>query len=288
MEQHGTFPIDDMNLRPGQNFYSKLNCYIDGKRSRILGPGAPGYKTLNKSLTFMHYAVAIIWAPLGMVLSLAIWVICCPCCYCAASRVRHKKKSRDRRRAAGCCGCCSSNEILDCSFASVLIPFKGVMPYEDTIGDSPVNTNIHDSQTPGLEAGCWVQFMMNHQQTWWGYVNLRWEWRLASLIPSDVYGASMETTIADLQLLAALAGMTFSDSQYIPATALCGEQITFSQHGSLGLMAYYRSNRENIQQRIILNPPKIESSWLYGCIEACRRGQLDVFQTIQQYSDVKI
>jgi len=91
MEQHGTFSIDDMNFRPGQNFDSKLNCYIDGKRSRILGPGAPGYKTLNKSLTFMHYTVAIIWAPLGMALSLAIWVICCPCCYCAASRVRHKK-----------------------------------------------------------------------------------------------------------------------------------------------------------------------------------------------------
>ncbi|VBB77181.1 Putative protein of unknown function [Podospora comata] len=72
------------------------------------------------------------------------------------------------------------------------------------------------------------------------------------MIPSDIYGATIETTMADVKLLAALPGMSFSSSPGVIARTKCGEMLTKSQHMVLGAVVYYRSGRENIAPKITM------------------------------------
>ncbi|KAK4667027.1 hypothetical protein QC763_305505 [Podospora pseudopauciseta] len=72
------------------------------------------------------------------------------------------------------------------------------------------------------------------------------------MIPSDIYGATIETTMADVELLAALSGMSFSSSPGVIARTKCGEMLTKSQHMVLGAVVYYRSGRENIAPKITM------------------------------------
>lgn len=145
-------------------------------------------------------------------------------------------------------------------------------------------SKIKTSPTPGLEAASWVQFLINYQATWWGHANLRWEWRLASLIPADMYGACAQTTMADLELLATLGGMHFSDSQAIIGRTLCGEQLTVSQHGVLGPTVYYRSSRDNVRAEIKLSRPMF-GGWLLHSVAARRMVDLRPFLTGGTYAN---
>ncbi|KAK4644520.1 hypothetical protein QC761_305505 [Podospora bellae-mahoneyi] len=72
------------------------------------------------------------------------------------------------------------------------------------------------------------------------------------MIPSDIYGATIETTMADVKLLAALSGMSFSSSPGVITRTKCGEMLTKSQHIVLGAVVYYRSGRENIAPNITM------------------------------------
>ncbi|KAK4035228.1 hypothetical protein C8A01DRAFT_38320 [Parachaetomium inaequale] len=120
---------------------------------------------------------------------------------------------------------------------------------------------------PGLESAAWCQFLVNFQDVWWGHANIRWEWRLATMIPLDVYGATIETTMADLRLLAAMGGMHASTDAAILARTRCGEMLMGSHHLVLGRMVYYRLGRENIRPRITGNVLTKTSRFLH-CIVA--------------------
>ena len=69
---------------------------------------------------------------------------------------------------------------------------------------------------------------MSHQAAQWGYASLPWEWRLASMIPADVYDASAETTLADLELLGLMGGMQLLDYMRVLTSTNCAEQLTHS------------------------------------------------------------
>ncbi|KAK3899709.1 hypothetical protein C8A05DRAFT_36662 [Staphylotrichum tortipilum] len=62
------------------------------------------------------------------------------------------------------------------------------------------------------------------------------------MIPLDVYGATIETTMADLRLLAALGGMQPTADPAVLARTRCGEMLVHSRHLVLGRMVYYRSD----------------------------------------------
>lgn len=82
------------------------------------------------------------------------------------------------------------------------------------------------------------------------------------MIPSDIYGATIETTMADVKLLAALSGMSFSSSPGVIARTKCGEMLTKSQHMVLGAVVYHRSGRENIAPKITM---KVRANPPHGC-----------------------
>lgn len=126
---------------------------------------------------------------------------------------------------------------------------------------------VRHGSSPGLEVVAWSQFLVNYQAIWWGHANIRWEWRLATMIPSDIYGATIETTMADVKLLAALPGMSFSSSPGVIARTKCGEMLTKSQHMVLGAVVYYRSGRENIAPKITMKVPCKSSTWLHCLLE---------------------
>ncbi|KAF2878503.1 hypothetical protein BDV95DRAFT_601144 [Massariosphaeria phaeospora] len=205
-------------------------------------------------------------------------VLCCPCfTFCMLNNSEEDDVEHND------CGSltCTLSDFASCMLGSITKPFRRTTHYQKTTG---LDVDIAQSEIPGLEPGSWVQFLMNHQRVWWGFADLRWEWRLASTIPADVYGASLETTIADLQLVAALAGMHYVEDTHLLAATSCGEHISFSQHNALGLVAYYRSTRENIRTGVTINPPNTSSEWLHYCIEACRNGQPDRFSVTTHYS----
>ena len=54
----------------------------------------------------------------------------------------------------------------------------------------------------------------------------------------DVFGASAETTAADLQLLAMMGRMHFTEAERVLARSHCGEQLALSAHLTLGRMAF--------------------------------------------------
>lgn len=295
MERTRTYPN---SFRPGRNFNAQSNCYVDGRRSRISSLG--NHPTLDMPNTFFRYMVAVLWAPIGAVLTLSMWTLCFPCCLYMLLKVGPKELFNEdvieEKSDEECCGSdwCTSKSCILFSLKPVYQLFKTARQFKDpdivegsiVKSKTPkLDVSVAESQTPGLEAGSWVQFLVSHQRIWWGFADLRWEWRLASLIPTDVYGASLETTVADLELLTVLAGMSVDPSVSIMAATSCGEQVTFSQHGSLGRMAYYRSTRENTRSEIKLKVPGSSSDWFYQCIEACRSGKANAFSFDERYSD---
>lgn len=255
-------PRPDEVLRPGKNYDSLTNSYMDRHTARITGPR----KALPVSYgrTVWSITIRILLSPLAVLLVPLGVILCIPC---ELGWIYDGITTGDWELSdnGGSCG-----GWMMC----VGTPFLGLRwLFEDVVkrkAEAEVKvSHVSKSTTPGLEPASWTQFLLGYQATWWGHSSIRWEWRLASLIPADMYGASIETTMADLQLLAALGGMHFAQHDAVMARTLCGEQFTMSHHGSLGPVAYYRSGRENIRTEIDLSRP-MQQGWLSSTIEARR------------------
>jgi hypothetical protein len=256
-EPHLTMESDaaTADFRPGQNFDREKNGYVDCGRLRVAGSTCDNPKTVRNIdvvQTAIFTVMAGIWTPIGLALSAVLLPVCFTpafCCGCV------------------CSGACGPDPDLARSVAGGLIspltfPWKRVVRYRTNVG---ATRNI--SSSPGLESATWCQFLVNFQDVWWGHANIRWEWRLATMIPLDVYGATIETTTADLRLLAAMGGMCASADPNIIARTRCGEMLTTSHHLVLGQIAYYRSGRENIRPTITRRVPT-KTSQLLQCIMA--------------------
>ncbi|ETN38421.1 uncharacterized protein HMPREF1541_06456 [Cyphellophora europaea CBS 101466] len=262
-------PIEN-TLHYGQNFDETLNSYMDRKTARVTGPQRALPISYRQTIWALILRIAV--CPFLLATFPLSLVLCIPCLgkwvYEGAS-TGEWDWGEDDSNGEHECGGFSLGACALCPFLVFPWLFKGAIKRKTEAQTSTVTT----SSTPGLEAACWVQFLMNYQATWWGHANLRWEWRLASLIPADLYGASAETTMADVQLLAVLGGMHFSDNGSIIGRTLCGEQLTVSQHSVLGTTAYYRSGRENVRAEIELSDP-MRLGWLLYSVEARRMAGL--------------
>ena len=245
------------NFFPGLNF--KHNAYVDGKRARIYGakPRSP----VDYRKTAIRILRNILWAPFGALLSLIGCVVCWPTLLC--------------------CGGCGSPAMF--GLGAIALP---LFPLFNNIrrkkGDD-VERGINVNPNPELEPASWAQFLLIHQMAWWGHANIRWEWRLASAIPQDLSGATIETTIADIELLALMFGMVPCNDPNIVARSPCGEEIVSTEHQVLGRLIYYRSGRENIQRKILASSPKEASRWLHLCIQAARKQRTEFFQPQKAY-----
>lgn len=163
MEQDENYRED---FRPGRNYNENFNCYVDDKKTRIMGPGAPGFEKLDKPKTTLHRIAAILWAPFGASIALSICAICFPVCLVLVFRAGPSRlgDKQDMMEFDGHgCGGCTSLCCIHVSLEPVLGPFKRNKHYEDSSG---VDVRIAESQTPELEAGGWVQFLMNHPRVW--------------------------------------------------------------------------------------------------------------------------
>ena len=244
-----TTPVD---FAPGLNF--KENAYVDNKRARVYGPlpreGREG--PIDYPKTALTILRNVLWAPFAAAsscIALVAAVLCAPL-FCFA------------------CGPCAGPAFALTSIWGPLEPLYTNVKRKTGSGD--IERNIDSSPNRDLEPASWAQFLLVHQLAWWGYANIRWEWRLASAIPPDVPGATIETTVADMELLALMFGMVPCDGQNILSRSLCGEEIILSRHPILGRLAFYRSGRENIEKTIRAFTPEDASQWLHLCIEAAQ------------------
>ena len=244
---------------PGLNF--EQNAYVDGKRARIYGYGQKPRSPIDYRKTAIRVLLNILWAPFGALLSLIGCIVCWPTLLC--------------------CGGCGGPAMF--GLAAIVLP---LFPLHDNIrhkkGDD-VERGININPNPDLEPASWAQFLLVHQVAWWGHANIRWEWRLASAIPQDLSGATIETTIADIELLALMFGMVPCSDLNIVARSPCGEAIVITEHQVLGRLVYYRSGRENVQRKILAPPPTEASQWLYLCIQAARKQRTEFYQPQKPY-----
>ncbi|KAK4683026.1 hypothetical protein QC764_121470 [Podospora pseudoanserina] len=255
-------------FRPGKNYDRGRNGYVDYGVLRVVSgtDDSKVHKEISILPTVLRSIFAMAWTPIGLALSSLTTIFCFPpawVCSCACT-------------GAGCCGSRRHQEDDDVKHRrnqktsrdiclDMLKPLT--FAWEWAIRYKSGTTVSNHGSSPGLEAAAWSQFLVNYQAAWWGYANIRWEWRLATMIPSDIYGATIETTMADVRLLAALAGMSCSSSPGVVARTKCGEMLTRSQHMTLGTVVYYRSGRENIAPKITRGVPVRSSRWLHCQLE---------------------
>ncbi|KAK0741789.1 hypothetical protein B0T21DRAFT_327137 [Apiosordaria backusii] len=257
-------------FKPGKNYDKKKNGYLDYGVVRVTA-GSNDSK-IHKEVSILPTAflsiLAAAWTPIGLALSTLTTVFCfppafvCSCMCTGCCTIGHPYGEGDNeqddfpwrrsKRARDIC----LDMLKPLTFA-----WKWAIRYKS---DTAVSSH---GSSPGLEAAAWSQFLVNYQAIWWGYANFRWEWRLATMIPSDIYGATIETTMADVRLLAALSGMSYSSSPGVIARTKCGEMLTRSQHMTLGTVVYYRSGRENIAPKITMKVPSKNSRWLQCQLE---------------------
>lgn len=280
MEQGQCFSHD---LNPGTNFSPSLNGYVDAHKPRILGSGKTERSLpIAKRKTLLSILLRVFLAPFALAFSLACAPLFVPCdLYYIYERIKEGKEYDE----GDDCGGFGTGDCIRLPFCPVLVLFD--LPIQRKAeGDDielPLSPRFPRSETPALEAASWAQFLMCYQAAWWGSGSIRWEWRLASMIPADTYGASAETTVADLELLGIMGGMHFLDDSRVLAKTKCGEQLTYSEHNTLGRIASYRSGRENIQPGIFMDKPSTNLPWLYYCIEARRLSNPESFQSYTKY-----
>ena len=257
IEQDISWTVD---FHAGLNYSKELNGYSDYSRLHVVeGEGRPSRGGINYGPTAILAILAALWTPLGLVLSTlslsicflpaCLWDFCnCSCIKCRDEKdLQHKGPGRVAR--------------------GLMVPLT--WPWKHAIRYKP-NSSTKLSRSPGLEPAAWCQFLTNYQTTWWGHADIRWEWRLATMIPADVYGATIETTMADVSLLAALGGMHASSEPGVIARTLCGEMLTLSQHPVLGRTVYYRSGRKNTNGTIAV-PALSRGSRAMLCVLAVHR-----------------
>lgn len=257
-----------------QNYLSEKNCYVDHKAVRISGSLDPTVHVDPNLIlwprTLLTAVLHFITLPLGLVWMSFWWGMCFPCNVYAVVRWVLFGKKPGADPTPGCGGdSCAPHSCLLCSHMLCIwsLSWRKCVRYRD------LELGKMDLVTSGLEAACWVQFLMTRQRLWWGLVSIRWEWRLASSIPPDVSGATLETTVADLQLLAAMSGMKCLEGP-VMAQSLCGEQITVTHHTILGRLAHYRSTRDSTSNFVEME--RREKDELMGCfIWAMRMHQQD-------------
>ena len=268
--EHGIRETD--TLDPGTNFMQSTNSYMDRKVARIMGPQPPRDISYKRNISYKRTARAIagrvIVSPLLIVYIPVCTVTCIPClCLWMYDGVSTGEWSIESDTHFGCGGASPGSCLSWAAFWP-----SWIQDYtRDRNNPETTVSKVMITPTPGLEAASWAQLLMNYQATWWGHANIRWEWRLASLIPVDMYGATVETTMADLQLLVALGSMYFSSKEGVLSRSLCGEQVTMAQHSVLGPVCYYRSGRENIKTDIELSTP-MQQGWLLHSVAARRLG----------------
>ena len=237
---------------------------------------------ISRSQTFVSLSWRLLVAPFLFVIAIVLVPFCIPCDISWLHRAIKRGKIY-LPEPSGCGGNADECAALPCFLFTTLFEDAIVRVEKGTVVD-PISIN----DTPALEPASWVQFLMNHQTAWWGYASLRWEWRLASMIPSDTYGASAETTMADLEFLSLLGGMKIVQHKHVFAKTNCGEQLVFLQHGILGKVASYKSGRENIQSEIDLVPPEFNPPWLYNTIEARRLSRSRTLHLQNKYEGRKV
>ena len=253
MEEKG-IPKD---FSPGLNF--RDNAYIDGERARVYGKRPRG--PIDRPKTAIRILRNIIWAPFGALLSLVACCVCWPSVFF--------------------CGGCGGPGLL--GMAAIGYPIYPLFHNVRRKKGDDIERAFDASPNPDLEPASWAQFLLINQMAWWGHANIRWEWRLASGIPQDLAGATIETTTSDLELLALMFGMVPTDNPKILARSSCGEEIVIIEHSVLGRVAYYRSGRENIERRIRLHPPKTACQWHHLCIQAGRKQRTGFSQPDKRY-----
>ena len=214
----------------------------------------------------LSFAWRIPLFPLVLAFSLLLIPLCLPYEVLTIYGVlRGKSFKSQREEAYNTGGECGGGCGEDCGQLPCIIPTWYIS--HGIRRNDRLMQSLPKSETPALEAASWVQFLMNYQIAWWGYASIRWEWRLASMIPAeDMYGAFAETTVADLELLSLVGGMHFLDDKRVLARTNSGEQLGYSEHPTLGLVASYRSGRENIQPGIFLSSPKKKKKISLGYI----------------------
>ncbi|KAK4222052.1 hypothetical protein QBC38DRAFT_460793 [Podospora fimiseda] len=247
----GTSP-QTTNFNDGKNYDYSKNGYLDYEVLRI----ARGYTSPNAGKkvdvrgTMVRTILAVMWTPIGIILSFITLFVCiipflaCGCLPYTRGKgggfVWYSKFGKD------------NNLTLLHLFRTSSQPLTFAWARATRYTSEDVYS-LHSS--PALEAAAWCQFLVNFQETWWGRADIHWKWRLATMIPADTYGASIESTMADVQLLAALAGMHTTWDPEVIARTKCGEMLTTSQHAALGKMVYYRSPRKNTWPKINLYGP---------------------------------
>ncbi|KAK4178714.1 hypothetical protein QBC36DRAFT_367098 [Triangularia setosa] len=253
-------------FKPGKNYDRKRNGYVDYGVLRVVAGSDDSkvHKEVSILPTVLRSVFAVAWTPIGLALSSITTVFCFPpafACSCACTgccSVGHSDEEfDDERNGFNLWRSKRSREICLDMLTPLTFAWKWAIKYKSNMAVS------NHGSSPGLEAAAWSQFLVNYQATWWGYANIRWEWRLATMIPSDIYGATIETTMADVKFLAALSGMSHSSSPGVIARTKCGEMLTRSQHMVLGTVVYYRSGRENIAPKITTETPLKNSRWLH-------------------------
>ena len=242
-----SIPLD---FSPGLNF--KENAYVDRRRARIFGEPPLLEECIDYPRTALTILRNVLWAPFAVAISLVVLIPCCPVLVCCAG-----------------CGGCGGGAVAFYAVGGPLMPLLTNIKRKRGSGD--IERNIDNSPNPDLEPASWAQFLLVHQLAWWGHASVRWEWRLASGIPSDVSGATIETTIADIELLALMFGMVPGDGHNVLARSPCGEEIILTRHPIMGRLAMYRSGRENIKRTIWASTPESASQWLHLCIEAAQK-----------------
>lgn len=228
LEQSQPYPAEPI---PVISYEKYLNCYVDANKARISGPRKRELP-IAKAETAASLLWRIILVPFALAACLVFTPFCIPCDVCYAfERAKNGKEAIENGSE------CRGFALHECALMPLVFPyqlFKKTIKRSDFLGE--IEEPLSSSETPVLEPASWVQFLMNYQAAWWGHASLRWEWWLASMIPTDVYGATAETTVADLELLAIIGGMFFVDHPYVLAQTRCGEQLTSTQHATLGLV----------------------------------------------------
>ena len=250
------------DFRPGRNFDSDRNGYVDYGRLRVSRRAPDGTESIDIIPTIVFSVFAAVWSPIGLALSAVLLLLLFVPAFCGGCFMR-----------GGCGGRRLRTNFRPGALAvdiatGLALPL--IWPWECAIRYKSSRGGVHStSSSPGLEPAAWCQFLVNFQDAWWAHASIRWEWRLATMIPLDVYSATIETTMADLQLLAAMGGMHTSSESHTIARTRCGEMLVRSHHMVLGRIVYYRSGRENIRPLITGTVPAKTSRFLQ-CLTATR------------------
>ena len=250
------------DFRPGRNFDSDRNGYMDYGRLRVCRSAPNGTESIDIVSTVIFGVFAAIWSPIGLALSTVLLFFCfapafCGSCFLDGGCGGWRRKTTGNFKA-------SEHAVFVAT--GLALPF--LWPWDWAIRYKSRRGGVRStSSSPALEPAAWCQFLVNFQDAWWAHASIRWEWRLATMIPLDVYSATIETTMADLRLLAAMGGMHPSSDPHLIARTRCGEMLVRSHHMVLGRIVYYRSGRENIHPLITGTVPTKTSRFLQ-CITA--------------------